>query len=302
MRLSTVARAALATISTIAIASFATAALAQQGPRVVLDSAPSKVGLGDSAVIAGHLEDGTEGESITLQKQRGARWTDVATQPVDANGGVKFNRDNLRRSARYRLTYTDAAGGSYASETARIAVSARVLMTVSKRHVMRGRRVTLRGTLEPRGRARRIVLQHRVRGRWRVLTRKRVSGGKFDYRFRPAHRGLERVRAIFRGDAANAGDLQKGRLKVYERDLATWYGPGFYGNRTACGRRLQRGTLGVAHRTLPCGTNVSLLHRGQTITVSVIDRGPYSSADWDLTARTARRLRFSGKGRIGVTR
>ena len=110
------------------------------------------------------------------------------------------------------------------------------------------------------------------------------------------------MRAVFAGDAANAGDQHKSRFKVYERDLATWYGPGFYGNRTACGRRLQRGTLGVAHRSLPCGTGVSLLHRGHTITVQVIDRGPYSSADWDLTSKTARRLRFSGKGKIGVTR
>lgn len=302
MRLSTVARAAPATISALAMTVFATAAFAQGGPRVVLDSAPSKVGLGGSAVIAGHLEGGAEGESISLQKQRGTRWTDIATQPVDSNGRIRFKRNGLRRTGRYRLTYTDASGRVYESETARIAVSAQVGMTVSKRHVMRGRRVTLRGTVEPRGRARRVVLQHRVHGSWRVLTRKWVSGGEFSYRFRPADIGLQRVRAVFRGDASNAGDLQKSRFKVYERDLATWYGPGFYGNRTACGRRLQRGTLGVAHRSLPCGTDVSLLHHGRTITVPVIDRGPYSSANWDLTARTARRLNFSGKGKIGVTR
>jgi rare lipoprotein A len=302
MRLFTGARAPLVSIATVAITVFATAAFAQEGPRVVLDSAPDKVGLGDTAVITGHLEGGTEGESITLQKRRGTGWADVATQSVDSNGRVKFNREDLRRSVRYRLTYTDATSRSYASETARVAVSARVHVTISKHHVMRGRRVSLTGSLAPRGKARRIILQHKVQGEWRVLARRWVSGGKFDYRFRPAQKGLERVRAVFPGDAANAGDRDKNRFKVYERDLATWYGPGFYGNRTACGRRLQRGTLGVAHRSLPCGTDVSLLHDGQTITVPVIDRGPYSSAEWDLTARTARRLRFSGKGQIGVTR
>src|SRR5262245_38422346 len=37
---------------------------------------------------------------------------------------------------------------------------------------------------------------------------------------------------------------------------ATWYGPGLYGNGTACGQTLWPGTIGVAHRTLPCGTTV----------------------------------------------
>ncbi len=73
-----------------------------------------------------------------------------------------------------------------------------------------------------------------------------------------------------------------------------------YRNRTACGRRLTRDTLGVAHRKLPCGTKVNIRYRGRTIAVPVIDRGPYSSANWDLTSRTARRLDFSGRGTIGV--
>jgi rare lipoprotein A len=300
MRLFTVARAAAIVVSVVV--ALPNTAWAQETPRPVLDSAPRKVTFGGTAVIRGHLEGGSEGESITLQKQRGARWTDLATQTVDSNGAVSFEREHLRRSARYRLEWSDATGQPYTSETARVAVSARVLMSVSKRHVMRGRRVTLRGTISPGGRDRKVVLQHKVRGSWRVLDRRTVSGGGFKYRFRPKDKGVERVRAVFGGDAANGSDHDAGTFKVYERDLATWYGPGFYGNRTACGRRLQHGTLGVAHRSLPCGTEVSLLHDGRAITVSVIDRGPYSSADWDLTERTARRLRFRGKGRIGVTR
>jgi rare lipoprotein A (peptidoglycan hydrolase) len=60
--------------------------------------------------------------------------------------------------------------------------------------------------------------------------------------------------------------------------------------------------LGVAHRSLPCGTEVSLLHRGRHIAVRVIDRGPYGSADVDLTRETAERLRFSGRDTIGFLR
>ena len=57
--------------------------------------------------------------------------------------------------------------------------------------------------------------------------------------------------------------------------IASWYGPGFYGNRTACGQVYTPEIIGVAHRTLRCGTMLVLEYRGRTITVPVIDRGPY---------------------------
>jgi rare lipoprotein A (peptidoglycan hydrolase) len=78
---------------------------------------------------------------------------------------------------------------------------------------------------------------------------------------------------------------------------ATWYGPGFYGKRTACGHRLGRATLGVAHRTLPCGTRVTFYHDGHFVTVAVIDRGPFRpGVEWDLTAAAARQLGFRSPG------
>lgn len=81
--------------------------------------------------------------------------------------------------------------------------------------------------------------------------------------------------------------------------LATWYGPGLFGNRTACGQTLRRDTWGIAHRTLPCGTLVTLHHHGRRVTVRVIDRGPFSGATVDLTSRTKSFLRFtSGKVRM----
>jgi hypothetical protein len=76
---------------------------------------------------------------------------------------------------------------------------------------------------------------------------------------------------------------------------ASWYGPGFYGTRTACGQVLRPQTIGVAHRSLPCGTAVRFLYRGQQVVARVIDRGPYARGrTWDLTngARTA--LGFDG--------
>ncbi len=60
----------------------------------------------------------------------------------------------------------------------------------------------------------------------------------------------------------------------------TWYGPGFYGNRTACGQRYTREIIGVAHKTLPCGTMVEFRWNGITARAPVIDRGPYGPAGY----------------------
>jgi hypothetical protein len=67
----------------------------------------------------------------------------------------------------------------------------------------------------------------------------------------------------------------------------SWYGPGFYGNRTACGYAMTRELIGVAHRTLPCGTKVTFKNpaNGRVVTARVVDRGPYvSGRQWDMTA------------------
>ena len=88
---------------------------------------------------------------------------------------------------------------------------------------------------------------------------------------------------------------------MYKPSRATWYGPGFFGRKTACGVRLTRQLLGVAHRSLPCGTMVDVLYRGRTLTLPVIDRGPFAHrAHWDLTAAAARQLGMRVTSRIGV--
>lgn len=80
---------------------------------------------------------------------------------------------------------------------------------------------------------------------------------------------------------------------------ATWYGPGLYGNGTACGQTLQPGTVGVAHRTLPCGTTIKLLYHGHSLVTKVIDRGPYTKGnDFDLTNGARLALDFEGVGQV----
>src|ERR1700728_783935 len=90
--------------------------------------------------------------------------------------------------------------------------------------------------------------------------------------------------------------------KAPKTALATWFGPGFYGQHTACGQTLTPATVGVANRKLPCGTLVKVDFHGQDLTVPVVDRGPYANgADWDLTAAAAQSLGIEETVRIATT-
>lgn len=80
---------------------------------------------------------------------------------------------------------------------------------------------------------------------------------------------------------------------------ATWYGPGLYGNRTACGQTLTTHLRGVAHRSLPCGHRVTLYYHGRFLYTRVVDRGPYAAGvTLDLTAAVAQALGLSGSDRV----
>lgn len=141
---------------------------------------------------------------------------------------------------------------------------------------------------------------------WTVVTQTVTQeGGAFTGRWRANHIGRFRFRArTAESTSASARASQSSlelALTVYRPSVATWYGPGFYGRRTACGQRMSRRLLGVAHKTLPCGTQVALLHAGRTITVPVVDRGPFRrGTDWDLTSATARALAFTATGTLGA--
>jgi rare lipoprotein A (peptidoglycan hydrolase) len=90
--------------------------------------------------------------------------------------------------------------------------------------------------------------------------------------------------------------------RVHTTGIATWFGPGFYGQKTACGQTLTAAVIGVANRTLPCGTLVRVTYAGHALTIPVLDRGPYShiGADWDLTRGAATALGISDTVRIGT--
>ena len=122
--------------------------------------------------------------------------------------------------------------------------------------------------------------------------------GRFDSATAGAVRRFQREAGL-QTDGVVGPQTRPKLLALMRVRRATWYGPGLYGNRTACGRTLRRSTLGVAHRTLPCGTPVTFYHRGRFVTVSVIDRGPFrSGVEWDLTAAAAKSLGMAATSRL----
>ena len=147
-------------------------------------------------------------------------------------------------------------------------------------------------------------LGHQTGWTWAPTAHARVrSDGSFTVVWRANHIGRFSIRAVISsGQAARAATASPAlTLTVYRAAVATQYGAGFWGSTTACGEVLHRSTLGVANRTLRCGTLVAIYYEGRTLVVPVIDRGPYANgADWDLTVITSRLLGMPGNETIGA--
>jgi rare lipoprotein A (peptidoglycan hydrolase) len=102
--------------------------------------------------------------------------------------------------------------------------------------------------------------------------------------------------------SGGASHPKQAEARIRATGIATWFGPGFYGQTTACGQTLTPEVVGVANRTLPCGTLVRVGYQGHSLTVPVLDRGPYShiGASWDLTAGAAAALDMADVARIST--
>lgn len=169
-------------------------------------------------------------------------------------------------------------------------------------NAMLGRSVRFRGAVQPRLAGRVVVVEAFDASAWVAQARTRVaSDGTFLARWRATRAGRFRTRAVVRGEASSAAASPELPLTVFRPAVATWYGPGFHGNTTACGLKMSPELVGVAHPRLPCGTNVAVRYGSRTLVVPVVDRGPYgSAARWDLTEAAARALGFTHTDRIGA--
>jgi rare lipoprotein A (peptidoglycan hydrolase) len=166
-------------------------------------------------------------------------------------------------------------------------------------HLLKGRALRVGGALRSGQAGQVIALQVRKSGTWVTLDRAATGpAGRYSLRYRTKRNGSWPLRV----HAASANRLL-GRLNVYRHAYASWYGPGLFGGHLACGGTLTPGTLGVANKSLPCGTKVNLRYRGRSVRVSVVDRGPYvGGREYDLTAATKQRLGFRGHGYVLATR
>ena len=123
-------------------------------------------------------------------------------------------------------------------------------------------------------------------------------GDEFDGRTKKAVGGLQDVVGLRQSGVVN-GATRDAVVSTMRKDGATWFGPGFFGSRTACGQRLTRRTVGVAHKSLPCGSRVTIKYRGRFLRTRVIDRGPYvKGVKWDLTSAAAKQLGFRGSENV----
>jgi rare lipoprotein A len=163
------------------------------------------------------------------------------------------------------------------------------------RNVMAGHAVKLRGRVTPAG-SRAVVVQ--VGGR-ELDTHSRADG-TYKVRWHAGRSGVYRARARVVHSTVRSHRLTVNAFRPAE---ASYYGPGLYGGGLACGGTLSPGKLGVANKTLPCGSSVTLRYHGKTVTVPVIDRGPYAgNREYDLTAATKAKLGFPSTGTVLTTR
>ena len=189
------------------------------------------------------------------------------------------------------------SSGASAATSAPLPVDVPARMHVRTRQiaVLGGQAIQVRGRLLPGMAGRRVSLQARRGGRWHTLVRSRTrAAGRFALRYVAGSAGQQSIRVSFAGDRLNSGSAAAvGTMTVYREAGASWYSDG---GTTACGFHAR---YGVANRTLPCGTKVSLRYNGRSVTATVDDRGPYvGGRDWDLNQNTASALAFGGVGAV----
>jgi rare lipoprotein A len=151
-----------------------------------------------------------------------------------------------------------------------------------------------------------IAYYNKTTGVWIAVAGAIVnSRGAFLVHWRTNLLGRVSIRATVgtaaQAQSASSDSSQAAEITIYHPALATYFGVGFYGKQTACGQTLKQQVIGVANRTLPCGTLVEVSYGDHRLTVPVIDRGPYANgASWDLTEAAAQALGIAETVHIGT--
>jgi rare lipoprotein A len=196
------------------------------------------------------------------------------------------------------------ASAAPATLTAPVHTSLRV--NSAQLNVLEGGTASIAGSLvdiHHSGLARRAVFLQTLGSQgWSTVSHARTNArGRFRMDYVPRRLGSQLLRLRFAGDTRDQAARQRvGTMNVYRLAGASWYGGG---GGMACGGQLTSSTLGVANKTLPCGTLVTLRYGGRTIRVPVVDRGPYvAGREFDLTEATKYALGFGDTGNVWSTR
>jgi hypothetical protein len=180
------------------------------------------------------------------------------------------------------------------------------LRAVARHQVRVGASSPVKGSLAGTGSSvanRHILVQARGGHGWKTVARAKTgNSGRFHTKWRAQQVGRYSIRVLAPGSGATPRRVG-GKVTVYRPVTASWYGPGLYGNKMACGGHLSASTVGVANKTLPCGTKVTLRYRGRIATVPVVDRGPYAAGrTYDLTPGAKQKLHFGSTGVVWSSR
>lgn len=223
-------------------------------------------------------------------------WRKAKTTKTSRDGKYA-ERVRVKKSGRFRAVAPD--GATTRPELVRVKAKLKARVKGAG-DTQVGDKVKIKGQVVPRGSQRQVAVKV---GNDRIKTKTRKNG-TFAVKWKAPSTGNYKVRAKAKGDKLADGDKTKaGKVTVFRPANASWYGPGFYGNRTACGQTLTTSTRGVAHKTMPCGTKLTLRYKGNETVVRVIDRGPYhGNREFDLTGATKNDLGFGSTGVVYSSR
>jgi hypothetical protein len=269
---------------------------------------PRRLTVNHQVTVSGTAPSADAGRRATLETTYGpsGHWRSLVTGRISRSGAFRI-RTLLRHSGYLRVvtaqplastaSVSPEANGAQASNALPVAVHAHFRVRPHTVPVLAGRPTLYGGRLIPARAGRRVSLQAHTAHGWKTLGAAR-TGRRGGFRIRTGATGGQnrRLRIVFAGDRANARSIQPaGRTEEFTAEMASWYNDA--GN-TACG---YHAGLGVANRTLPCGTKVRFYYGGRTVTATVDDRGPFvGGRDWDLNQNTAAALGFGGVGTVYV--
>lgn len=295
--------------SALALTGAVTDTQAAQSPALQAQVSPERLTVNHPVTVTGSAPSADAGHRAVLQTALSpqGRWRTLGASSITRAGRFRI-RAVVRHSGYLRVLAAQPLASTAGVTPAATAApsSSRLLPVMVHAHfrvrphtvaVLAGQPAVYRGRLIPARAGRLVRLQARSASGWRTVGSSRTARtGGFRIRAAAAGGSGRRLRIVFAGDQANARSIQPaGRIVVFTAEVASWYNDA--GN-TACG---YHAGLGVANRSLPCGTRVRFHYGGRTVTATVDDRGPYvGGRNWDLNQNTAAALGFGGVGTVWV--